>query len=110
MICQQTILSYFNPSLPTTIQVDASGANLGDMLLQNNPLIYFASRSLSEVEQRYPNIEQELLTVVYGCQRFHYYIYGSSFKVESDYKLFSMITLKHIALTRRTNHHWRSYI
>ena len=22
MICQQTILSYFNPSLPTTIQVD----------------------------------------------------------------------------------------
>ena len=55
----------------------------------------FASKSLTETECRYANIERELLAVVYGCERFHTYIYGSNFVVETDHKP-EMISLKNL--------------
>ena len=78
----------------TTIQVDASGRGLGAVLTQNGKLIAFASKSLIETEQRYANIERELLTVVFGCERFHTHVYGKHFTVESNHKPFEMIQQK----------------
>ena len=43
-------LRYFNPSLPVTIQVDASQVGLGATLLQNGKPIAFASKALTETE------------------------------------------------------------
>ena len=80
-----------------TIQVDASGIGLGAVLLQNNRPVCYASRTLTSTERRYANIERELLAVIFGCERFHHYVYGSEFTVESDHKLLEMIILKHIS-------------
>ena len=59
--------------------------------------IAFASKSLSDCEQRYANIEREMLAVVFGCERFLVYVYGKSFVLESDHKPLEIINLKNLA-------------
>ena len=71
-------------------------------LIQDNKPVAFASKALTSVEARYANIERELLAVVYGCERFHTYLYGRSFTVESDHKPLESIHLNNlIAAPRR---------
>ena len=49
--------------------------------------ISFASRSLSETEQRYSQTEREALAVKYGCLKFHHYLSGDpQFTVHTDHK------------------------
>ena len=45
------------------------------MFQDGKPVVY-ASRSLTETEQRYSNRERELLSVVFALERFHHYLYG----------------------------------
>ena len=85
------MLSYFDKTFNTFLVVDASPIGLGAVLVQENPrnsedirIIAFASRSLSDVERRYSQIEKECLAIVYGCKMFHIYLYGRSFIVDSD--------------------------
>ena len=42
----------------------------------------YGSRALTA----YAQIEKELLAIVYGCEKFHQYLYGRDIKVESDHK------------------------
>lgn len=59
-----------------TIQVDASQRGLGAVLLQANGPVEFASKLLTATESRYSNIEREMLAVLFGLEKFHYYAYG----------------------------------
>ena len=93
---EQSALVYFNPNKKSVIQVDASSRVLRSILLQNGQPIAFASRSPTETEQRYANIAQEFLAVAFGYQRFHTYVYGRRFTVESDHKTLEMITRKNL--------------
>lgn len=93
-ICKSTTLSYFQPSKPTVIQVDASQNSLGAALVQDGRPIAFASKSLTPTEKRYANIERELLACVFGAERFHTYLYGSKFTIESDHRPLDMISKK----------------
>ena len=88
--------AYFNPSKETSLQVDVSNKGLGAVLLQKGKPIAFASKALTEMEQRYANIERELLAVVFGCERFKSYLYGWKFQVESDHKPLEMISIKNL--------------
>ena len=56
-----------------------------------------ASKSLSDCETRYANIEREMLAVRFGCDRFHTYVYETRFTVESDHKPLEMTILKNLA-------------
>ena len=58
-VISDTTLRYFDPSLPVTIQVDASQVGLGAALLQNGKHIAFASKALTKTKHRYANIERE---------------------------------------------------
>jgi hypothetical protein len=77
-------------------QVDASTKGLGATLLQEDRPVDFASKDLTDVESRYANIKRELLAFVYGCEKFHTYLYGRSFTVQSDHKPLKYIHLKHL--------------
>ena len=59
---------------------------MGAVLLQNGTPIAYASRNLTEAQQRYAQIEKEALAILYGCQRFHHYIYGRKIEIESEHK------------------------
>ena len=61
--------------------------------------ITFASKSLTDTETRYANIERELLAIVFACQRFNTYVLGRQFTVESDHKPLEMIHQKSLAST-----------
>ena len=98
-VISDTTLRYFDPSLPVTIQVDASQVGLGAALLQNGKPIAFASKALTETKCRYANIEREMLAAVFRAERFHTYVYGQSFMIESDYKPLKSISKKNLADT-----------
>ena len=97
LICSECILTYFNPAEKSVIQVDASMKGIGAALMQNGHVIAYASKALTDAERRYANIERELLAVVFGCTRFHTYIYGSHFIVQSDHKPLENIQHKGLA-------------
>ena len=76
-------MNYFNYDKETTLIVDASPVGVGGLLIQhdidnddNYKIINYASRSLSDVEQRYSQIEREALAIYYGIKKFHIYVFG----------------------------------
>ena len=48
---------------------DASKKGLGAVLLQESKPVMYVSRALTETEQRYSNIERELLAIVFALER-----------------------------------------
>lgn len=88
------VLAYYNPNEELRLQVDASKNGLGAVLLQQEKPIAYASKSLTETEQNYAQIEKELYAVLFGCKRFHQYVYGRAFIVESDHKPLESILKK----------------
>ena len=55
----KTTLSYYDRTQPLVLQTDASEYGLSTALLQNNRPIAFASKTLTDIETRYANIERE---------------------------------------------------
>ena len=90
-------LHYYDQRKPVTVQADASQRGLGACLLQDGQPIAYASKSLTDTENRYTNIERELLAIVFACQRFNTYVLGRPFTVESDHKPLEMIHQKSLA-------------
>ena len=90
-------LRYYDQTKPVTVHVDASQRGLGACLLQEGKPIAYASKSLTDTETRYANIERELLAIVFACQQFNTYVLGRPFTVESDHKPLEMIHQKSLA-------------
>ena len=86
LISSAPLLKYFNPDLPVEIQTDASSSGLGVCLMQGGQPIQYASRTLTETEKRYSQIEKQMLSVVFGLTRFHTYTYGRKVTVYNDHK------------------------
>ena len=79
-------LPYFNTSAETILQMDASKKGLGACLIQNGKVVCYASRALIKTEQNYQNLEQEALGTIWGMEKFHYFLYGKEFTLETDQK------------------------
>ena len=97
-VSSSEVLRYYDSAKPLKIQVDASQRGLGAALLQEGAPIAFASKSLTETESRYSNIEREMLGIVFGLERFHQYVYGRHVCVETDHKPLEAISNKHLAI------------
>ncbi|GBN26985.1 Retrovirus-related Pol polyprotein from transposon 17.6, partial [Araneus ventricosus] len=63
------VLKVFNGSEKITIQCDSSKDGLGTCLIQNGQPVSFLSRSLTECEKNYAQIEKELLAIVFSFQK-----------------------------------------
>ena len=90
-LTRPTVLATYNPRADTKISSDASAYGLGAVLFQSQPggewkPVSYASRSLSETEQRYAQIEKEVLAIVWACERFADYIIGKQVHIETDHK------------------------
>lgn len=88
---QDTCLAHFDPQLKTKLTVDASPVGVGAVLSQvttqgiERP-IEFASRRLSETEQRYSQLDREAVAILYGVKKFHHFLYGRHFTLVTDNK------------------------
>ena len=76
VIVSKKYLAFYDVSKPVAIQVDACKSGIGAVLIQDDVPVAYASKSLTPTQERYAPIEQEMLAVVFGCARFHQYIYG----------------------------------
>ena len=72
-----------------TLRTDASNVGIGAVLMQETNEIKFpiayASKKLLPRETRYSVIERECLALVWGIKKFHMYLYGKEFQVETDH-------------------------
>jgi hypothetical protein len=97
-LASQPVLTIYDPDKKITLQVDASKHGLGAIIFQDNKPIAYASKSLSKTEENYAQIEKELYAIVFGCERFHQYIYGHhNVLVQSDHKPLETIMKKPLA-------------
>lgn len=69
---------------------------MGAALFQDNKPIAFASKALTLAGTRYAIIGRELLAVVYGCEKFHSYLYGRSFVVRTDHRPLEQVRKKNL--------------
>ena len=89
-------LRYYDRNKPVTLQCNASVKGLGACIIQEGQPIAFVSKSLTDTENHYANIERELLAIVFSCEKFHTYLYRRIFVVETDHKPLEMISMKNL--------------
>ena len=63
------MLAHYSPEKETKVSADASLYGLGGVLLQKDGqdwrLVFYASRSLTDTEQRYAQVEKKALAVTW---------------------------------------------
>lgn len=100
-LSKPTVLDLYNMEKEHKVSADASAYGLGAVLLQktgsNWKPIAYASRSMSETEQRYAQIEKEALAITWACEIFSMYVLGKHFSIETDHKpLVPLLGMKHL--------------
>ena len=116
-VCKDVTLKFYDPSLPTYIEMDASQNGIGVVLLQpidsNYTLdeygiptslmpVAFASKTLTNAEHNYANIERELLGVVFGVQHFKHFTFSNEVNMIADHKpLVSLLKKSLVACSSR---------
>ena len=73
------------------VKTDASGEGVGAILMQEDDdgvryVVEYASKRFSEVERRYPVIEQEGYAILYAVTRWQHYLLGAEFELQTDHR------------------------
>lgn len=105
-LVQPTVLTLYDPNAELKVSADASAYGLGVVLLQKTDLsagwraVAYASRALSETEQRYSQIKKESLAMMWACEKFSDYVLGKTVLLETDHKpLVLLFTTAHLDWT-----------
>ena len=89
-LTRSVILTHYDTLVEAKVSADASFFGLGAVLLQKDSDIWkpvaYASRSLSDTECQYAQIEKEALMAVWACDKFSEYLLGHTFLIETDHK------------------------
>ena len=95
------VLAWYDSSRDTKISADASSYGIGAVLMQHiegqwKPIAY-ASRSMTNTETRYAQIEKEALATTWAAEHFSDYITGRQVLIETDHKpLVPLLNTKHL--------------
>ena len=90
-------MAYFDTKKDTYITVGASPVGISAILSQktkgqdDDKVVSYASRALTQVERRYSQTEKEALSIVWGVEHFHLYLYGKEFTLITDHKPLEVI-------------------
>ncbi|GKC69784.1 putative reverse transcriptase domain-containing protein [Tanacetum coccineum] len=87
------------------VYCDASHKGLGDVLMQNEKVISYASRQLKIHEKNYTTHDLELGVVVFALKIWRHYLYGTKCTVFTDHK-----SLQHILDQKELNMRQRRWL
>ena len=114
----QTCLGHYDVNKNTELWVDASPVGSAAFLVQSFPndpksrtLVAGASRSFSEIEQNYTQMEKEAFACLWACEHIHIYIMGTKFDLLTDNKAVKLTMGSRTDTKRKTPlrvKHWRS--
>ena len=96
------VLAFYDPARETVVSADASSYGIGGCILQKHGSVYkpvaFCSRSLTDTETRWAQIEKELLAATWTCEKMHMFLCGlPSFQLHLDHKpLIPLINTKNL--------------
>jgi hypothetical protein len=80
------VLSQPNNTKSFDIYCDASGTDLGCVLMQDNRVIAYASRALRPHEKNYPTHDLELAAVIHALKIWRHYLMGTHCNIYTDHK------------------------
>ena len=84
------VLVLYSLQIETKISADSSSYGLGAVLTQRQSAnstwkqVAYASRALTETENRYAQVEKEALACTWAAEKFSDYLLGEHFKMETD--------------------------
>ena len=78
------VLALPNFSQPFIVDTDASGYGLGAILMQSHRPVAYFSQVLSARERQKSIYERELMAIVLAVQKWHHYLLGHHFIVQTD--------------------------
>ena len=89
-LTKPVVLALYDPLTELKVCSDASAYGLGAVLMQKCSnkwkAVAYASKSLSNTELRYSQIEKEALGLVWACEKFSNYIIGACIQLETEHK------------------------
>ena len=86
-VVEAPTLALYDPNSDVVVSADSSAHSLGAVLLQRERPVEFIAKSLTETQQRYSQIEKELLAILFAVKRFRYYLFGQKkIVVETDHQ------------------------
>ena len=97
ILTREPVLRYYDVTKPVKMRSDASQRGLGAALIQERQPVAYSSRVMTSAECNYAQIEKELLSIIYACEKYHQYIYGKVVEVETDHRPLEAILKKPIA-------------
>ena len=91
MLTSAPILAHYNADAKTLVTCDASAVAIGAVLSQIQPdgqerPVAYLSRSLSQTERKYSAGEREALACIFACERWHLFLYGKRFTLQTDHR------------------------
>ena len=105
LMVEDVLLRYPDHNIPFHICTDASGYQLGSVILQQDVPVAYYSCKLSITQQNYTTIEKEILFVDETIQNYRSKLLGANIHIYTD-----QCNLTYKALTtQRIIHLWRPY-
>jgi len=80
------VLAIPDPEKRYIIFCDASSRCLGNVLMQGDNVIAYASRQLKKHKENYPTHDLELEAIVFALKIWRHHLYGAQFDLFSDHK------------------------
>ena len=90
LLLNNNILELYDPKKPIVVSCDASPYGVGAVLAHTvngiEKPVMFASSTLSAAEKNYSQLHREALVIIFGLKKFHKYLFGHRFTIQTDHQ------------------------